>query len=277
MEERFNCGDDGYPIGFGQRYCNMFGTNRALFSAAGQAWIDKVRTCLQVSLNAGVGASTTCNQLNRIALATHTPCYVSSGVCTICSDWLSLIHTVKSSLYSSRGLAVIDQMLQTMWACRVQGPLCIGMKMLRLTINAGLDVVEGMSGSMEAAINAMPIFSALNASIHLLVRNSTAAKHRGLSFVPFSAAFYLQDGPMSTVVDALISVPATVATEQQMSPDDLATKLAGETVTMLDTRAINNFPTVAYPATVTECNGPCEQATSSSSGSGMSGGAVSLH
>ena len=40
----------GYPLGYGQNYCNKFTNGRSLFDAQGQQWITDTMQCLQLAL-----------------------------------------------------------------------------------------------------------------------------------------------------------------------------------------------------------------------------------
>lgn len=91
------CGPDGYPIGYGLKYCTKFTDAAPKFSAIGQAWITKTMLCLQRNLvpYATGEKSTTCSALKEFAFGTHPGCYVSSGVCALPpSDWQVIIETV---------------------------------------------------------------------------------------------------------------------------------------------------------------------------------------
>ena len=39
MESKFQCGPEGYPMGYGGKYCNRFSTNIQKFPLAAQNWI----------------------------------------------------------------------------------------------------------------------------------------------------------------------------------------------------------------------------------------------
>ncbi len=81
------CGENGYALGFGERYCNAF--RRTDFSEKGVAWVDSVMLCLQRALVPEVEAATqgfahanrapapaaTCSALLDTAFATHPACY----------------------------------------------------------------------------------------------------------------------------------------------------------------------------------------------------------
>ena len=66
LEARYHCGPSGYPIGYGEHYCQAF-------TAAGKAF------------------------------SSHADCYVGSGLCTLSpKDWLVIVETVGfEQLFSS--------------------------------------------------------------------------------------------------------------------------------------------------------------------------------
>ncbi|KAJ7772014.1 hypothetical protein DFH07DRAFT_213308 [Mycena maculata] len=99
LESRYHCGPDGYPLGYGQKYCLKFQTQRTTLSARGQTWMLATMHCLQESLVpdaiGAANATTTCAALEHMAFATHAGCYVDSGLCQLPpSDWLAVLEIV---------------------------------------------------------------------------------------------------------------------------------------------------------------------------------------
>ncbi|KAJ7496798.1 hypothetical protein FB451DRAFT_1208836 [Mycena latifolia] len=100
LESRYHCGPTGYPLGYGQNYCNKFKTSRATLSARGQTWMLATMHCLQEALvPEAVGApnaTVNCAALEHKAFATHAGCYVQSGVCKLPpSDWGAVLEIVE--------------------------------------------------------------------------------------------------------------------------------------------------------------------------------------
>lgn len=97
VESRYNCGPGGYPIGYGEDYCQRFSNVKSQFSPAGQAWVTKVMFCLQeklVPIGSGQQMST-CQNIREMAFGTHPECYVKSGVCKLpVKDWTLISKTV---------------------------------------------------------------------------------------------------------------------------------------------------------------------------------------
>src|SRR5688572_15430052 len=47
LESRYRCSSNGYPLGYGYKYCSKFKNSASGFSKQGQKWIIKTMTCLQ--------------------------------------------------------------------------------------------------------------------------------------------------------------------------------------------------------------------------------------
>ncbi|KAJ7188846.1 hypothetical protein C8R46DRAFT_1024085 [Mycena filopes] len=99
LESRYNCGADGYPLGYGQKFCTKFLAEQTLLSAAGQTWMLATLHCLQEALVpdalGAAGATGSCSALEDKAFGTHAGCYVSNGVCALpLSDWEAILHIV---------------------------------------------------------------------------------------------------------------------------------------------------------------------------------------
>lgn len=91
-EERLSCGESGYALGYGQRYCEKFSAinfipsfpnaEAQVFPVAGNDWRDEVRTCLQEELEDFFFASEgpevkDCSALRTFAFDSHPRCYTS--------------------------------------------------------------------------------------------------------------------------------------------------------------------------------------------------------
>ncbi|KAF5379449.1 hypothetical protein D9615_006576 [Tricholomella constricta] len=106
LESKYHCGPEGYPIGFGQSFCEKFSANRAELSTKGQTWMLDTMQCLQNELVPEATATTgvTCRSLEKKAFASHAKCYVESGLCTLPpSDWLAIVEIVEiKTLFESK-------------------------------------------------------------------------------------------------------------------------------------------------------------------------------
>ncbi|KAF9228276.1 hypothetical protein BS17DRAFT_773401 [Gyrodon lividus] len=105
LESRYHCGPDGYPIGYGQKYCQKFSDERSNLDAQGQKWMIDTMHCLQFVLvpDAIDANATTCNALKDQAFASHAGCYTSNGFCTLgVHNWVAVLGIVDiTTLFSS--------------------------------------------------------------------------------------------------------------------------------------------------------------------------------
>jgi len=104
---RYHCGPDGYPIGYGLKYCDKSQARLSEFSEQGQTWVLNTMKCLQDTLipeaTGEVGAVKTCEELNTKAFNSHAPCYLKNGLCALPpSDWVVIVDIVSfQTLFSS--------------------------------------------------------------------------------------------------------------------------------------------------------------------------------
>lgn len=77
------CGDDGYWLGFGQPFCQLFSdVIRPQMSRRGRHWVDVTRTCLQIQANR-ISASATCEEVFQQATDSHPGCWLHGGYCSL--------------------------------------------------------------------------------------------------------------------------------------------------------------------------------------------------
>lgn len=119
LEAAIGCGDQGYPIRYGLRYCTLFADVAGGMSPAGQQWITDTMLCLQNALvpYATGEQQATCDEVKKYAFGTHPDCYVDSGLCTLPpSDWAIIVDTVSlRELFGSWD--VLKAALQTAGQC----------------------------------------------------------------------------------------------------------------------------------------------------------------
>ncbi|RYZ59417.1 MAG: hypothetical protein EOP07_04000 [Proteobacteria bacterium] len=89
-EERLSCGPKGYPLGYGQKYCEKLSAlefspahlsvNQKVFPADGNLWRDEVRSCLQEEMDGYFQSSenASCEGLKAFAFDSHPRCYTKS-------------------------------------------------------------------------------------------------------------------------------------------------------------------------------------------------------
>jgi Stanniocalcin family. len=97
LESQYHCGPAGYPIGYGQKFCQKFSDRRSELSPSGQTWMLDTMHCLQTALipEATGEMNKTCDEVRKKAFGTHAECYVDTGVCMLpLEDWLAIVDIV---------------------------------------------------------------------------------------------------------------------------------------------------------------------------------------
>ena len=123
LEDEYHCGPDGYPVGYGHKYCSKFTDHLADFSESGQLWIKKTLVCLKQTLLPLVGKDdTTCQIIHDAAFDSHPKCYALNGFCDLFFDPVHILQNVKGLLnvYEIKDLTQlisIKQMVQTAGLC----------------------------------------------------------------------------------------------------------------------------------------------------------------
>lgn len=82
LEANYHCGPDGYPVGYGNKYCSKFLQFFDDFPPEGKQWVEKTLTCLKGAIQPNIKSSLTCQNIFDIAFDSHPDCYVQSGFCT---------------------------------------------------------------------------------------------------------------------------------------------------------------------------------------------------
>ncbi|KAJ3977939.1 hypothetical protein EV361DRAFT_876085 [Lentinula raphanica] len=113
LESHFHCGPEGYPLGFGEKFCTKFSLpdNVNRLSRKGEEWMWTTMACLQRALvpeldkvvPAGQGDKRACQALKDKAFSTHAPCYLTSGLCSLPpEDWVVIVEVINvRTLFSS--------------------------------------------------------------------------------------------------------------------------------------------------------------------------------
>jgi hypothetical protein len=77
------CGEDGYFIHFGYRYCKQFFTELSPnVSEREQQWLERVGACLQRKVDE-IPIYQSCSNTEDAAIYSHTECYVQTGFCAM--------------------------------------------------------------------------------------------------------------------------------------------------------------------------------------------------
>lgn len=132
LEEKYSCGSEGYPLGYGFKYCKRFSSfntpsNDNVFgldlSSKGVQWRDHTLRCLQGELVSTIYEVTqnSCSTVKSIGFGTHAKCY-TSGPVSICSlpvkDWAAIMTMVKAQDYFS--VESVDQVTDVLVQCGYQ-------------------------------------------------------------------------------------------------------------------------------------------------------------
>jgi Mg-chelatase subunit ChlD len=129
MEERIPCGDSGYALNYGKRYCEAFEQCDGLYTTEGVSWIAGVRSCLMKDIlnSEGYINKGTCEALKTFAFNSHPRCYVDHGFCQhILLDGKNLravyniIATYPPGSASNIRLS-LDQVMKTSLMCTQRG------------------------------------------------------------------------------------------------------------------------------------------------------------
>ncbi len=122
LEEKYHCGDSGYPLAYGEKYCHRFNSlNESNLSPEGLKWRDATLVCLQEDLVGRLLSPSyvaNCDQLKQVAYNSHPRCYTQKGnsICDLrADDWKTISKVVdKDDKYTKGG---IQQILQVVFTC----------------------------------------------------------------------------------------------------------------------------------------------------------------
>jgi len=114
LERNCGCGAEGYPLGYGKKYCQIF--SNYPFSGNGNRWRDATLRCLQRSLIPfSQCPPTDCSLLKTKAFDSHPFCYSHSGVCFLSpKDLLGILAITYGDVLTLDG---IQQILDTFRKC----------------------------------------------------------------------------------------------------------------------------------------------------------------
>lgn len=120
LEAKTHCGNDGYPLAYGKKYCQRFRDLDGL-TPSGSQWRNKTLACLQSKLDSFVKDGGDCEVLRQSAFSSHAACYLDSGFCALpVGDWLRIFHTINwRDLISDSGLRQIGAALRSCYQRKV--------------------------------------------------------------------------------------------------------------------------------------------------------------
>lgn len=107
VEKSLSCGNQGYPLGYGYKYCKKFSAYTG-FSAEGNKWRDQTLKCLQHELKLTVELTlrtnkNSCADVRTIAFRTHPDCYTREphSVCYIKYDMFKVLEITKDEMFTT--------------------------------------------------------------------------------------------------------------------------------------------------------------------------------
>ncbi len=114
LEPAHSCGESGYAIGYGEKYCSRYDVDNT-FSPAGITWRNAVLHCLQASLvpELATASSMTCDAITTFAFDSHPRCYTEGpSICFLPpSDVLNVVSVIDGqdilSLRSAKQMASV--------------------------------------------------------------------------------------------------------------------------------------------------------------------------
>ena len=124
LEPKFQCGDSGYPIGYGEKYCMKFlalsTPNNPSLSLKGVLWRNSTLKCLQSELDLGLENKlfSNCEQLDNFAFDSHPGCYTlkNASICELpLSDWKTIASV--PSFHDLLSLKSAKQMISIITSC----------------------------------------------------------------------------------------------------------------------------------------------------------------
>ena len=80
LENKMQCGYNGYPLKLGYRFCNNILRVKTK-SADLQDWFKKTRSCLQEKMSQKQDLR--CSQLAHASVKDHVGCYIDNGYCEL--------------------------------------------------------------------------------------------------------------------------------------------------------------------------------------------------
>lgn len=115
VEEKFECGEEGYPVGFGYKNCMSFNNAKKYgkFNAAGKKFIGCTVDCLIKSIQNISETVSTCDEVKTDAFDSHVECYLKCNFCKICSsNFFALANTYDwSDFFSVLAMKQVAQII----------------------------------------------------------------------------------------------------------------------------------------------------------------------
>ena len=123
LEDKYHCGNCGFPLGFGKKYCEKFLNSLNSFSPNGQECIENTNICLKDALfNLLNMPNTNCYIILYSAFESLSFCLASNGYCDLFFDPTNIVNDVKGILnifeiQSMSDTVSIEKLLSTTALC----------------------------------------------------------------------------------------------------------------------------------------------------------------
>ncbi len=114
-ESMKSCGDEGYNLRFGYKYCDNF-MNEVIrkLSPHGQQWMPKVAACLQEKMEK-ISLKNSCEKIETLAIQSHSSCYQKTGWCEL--SWDDQWEVMKTMLPVSLNPMIQREFFEIQNAC----------------------------------------------------------------------------------------------------------------------------------------------------------------
>ncbi|MCB0420474.1 MAG: hypothetical protein KDD61_05735 [Bdellovibrionales bacterium] len=127
LESQYQCGQEGYPLGYGEKYCQRFHSlntpqsfNDKRLSTKGVKWRNRTLVCLQDELirEQFQKGFLNCENIKNVGFQTHARCYAKAdpSICGLpLSDWKAIASIVDIKDYGKP--ESVKQILEVIVAC----------------------------------------------------------------------------------------------------------------------------------------------------------------
>lgn len=117
-EQESPCGDKGYWLAYGYKYCSLFLDVEDKFPATSMEWMQNVRFCLQKEINK-FPEEISCKESYLKSMSSHVDCYTDTGFCQLSlKERASIIWVLRSALLLP--LTYVEG-LELEYQCTIQG------------------------------------------------------------------------------------------------------------------------------------------------------------
>lgn len=111
VDKEMPCGDDGYLLGFGERFCLRFDNILDNLSPQGKTWFFTARQCLTEKILT-LDKSSSCHEIEEKSYSDHKPCYIESGYCDLSVKDKAFIMKVISPLLMKKKVLSVGMDVQ---------------------------------------------------------------------------------------------------------------------------------------------------------------------